>query len=211
MSNISYAAYLSELYNLRNMIKSHSIELGDIEIKIAELKDKVPECLKPIDIWNDGEGQHEKMYSADVVFQKVESVITQLEEIKEKESKGFDELIQKVDSLTELNNAQTEILDDHSKKLNTIASEVTDIALVIENSVLTSLKRIEEKIDKGNQYDETILMSLADIKSLDNSVNTHVITTQNTIEATFTKLSNMTSTIELMKTSINEILAYVKK
>ena len=211
MSNISYAAYLSELYNLRNMIKSHSVELADIEIKIVEIENKVPEGLKPIDVWEDGNGEHGKMYSADVVYQKVEAMIKQIEEIEQKEEKGFDELIQKIDALTELNTSQSEVLDEHTKKLNTISSSITDTGLIIENSVLPSLKRIEEKIDKGNTYDENILLNLADIKSLDTSVSTHVIETQKTVEANFAKLASMSSTIETVSSNIKEILAILSK
>ena len=210
MSNISYAAYLSELYNLRNMIKSHSVELADIEIKLVELEKKVPEGLKPIDVWEDGDGEHSKMYSADVVYQKVEAVIKQIEEIEQKEEKGFDELIQKIDALTELNTSQTEVLNEHTKKLNTISSSVMDTGLLIENSVLPSLKRIEEKINKGNVYDENILMNLADLKSLDTSVSSHVVETQKTVEANFTKLATLSSTVENVNNNVKEILAILK-
>lgn len=210
MSNISYAAYLSELYNLRNMIKSHSIELGDIEIKITELQNKVPEGLKPIDVWEDGNGEHGKMYSADVVYQKVESMIKEIEEIKEKEIMGFDEIVQKIDALTELNSAQSEILNDHTKKLNSISSAITDTGLIIENSVLPSLKRIEEKIDKSNQYHETALLDLAEIKSQNNSVSTHILATQNTAEANFTKLASLMATTETINSNVKEILSILK-
>lgn len=75
MTTISYSAYLSELYNLRNMVKNQAVDINNIKIKLVELENKTPEQLKVIDVWNEGEGIHDATYSADAVYQKISEVI----------------------------------------------------------------------------------------------------------------------------------------
>ena len=210
MSTISHAAYLSELYNLRNMIKAHAIELNEIEIKILELQQKTPEPYKVIDIWNEGSEVHDKAYSADVVYQKITEVIKKIEDIDAKTDQKLDELIEKVDSQTELLNNQKTTLDEHTKKLNSIANTTNEISVLIENSVLPSLSRIEEKIDNCTKYEKSIILNISDVKSLASSTNTQVLNTYKVAEANFSKLSSLTTTSDSINRTVQEILAIIK-
>lgn len=210
MSTISHAAYLSELYNLRNMIKAHSIELNEIEIKLLELQNKTPSTLSIIDIWQDGEGQHDKVYSADAVYQKISEVIKAIEEIDTKSNEKLDELIQKVDTQTELLNAQKDILDDHTKKLNAIANNTNDIMILVENSIMPTLARIEEKVDSCNKYTKSIILSIADVKTITSSISVQTTNTYKVAEANFSKLSTLSTTTDSINRTVQEILAIIK-
>ena len=210
MSTLSNAAYLSELYNLRNMIKAHAIELSEIEIKILDLQHRTPAQYSVIDVWNDGSGAHEKAYSADVVYEKINEVIKKIEDIESKTDEKLDELIQKVDTQTELLNNQKTTLDEHSKKLNILANNTNDIEVIIENSVIPALTRIEEKLDNNIKYTKSLVLNVSDIKTLSSSTNTQVINTYKVAEANFSKLSTISTTSDTINRTVQEILTIVK-
>ena len=142
MSSISHAAYLSELYNLRNMMKAQGADLQQLNLRIAELEAKgiSTEC---IDSWDEGKGVHDKPYSADATYNKIESMI------KEQASK-LDEIIEKVDALTELNNDQTQ-------KINKLTSDVQDVKFVIENSVIPTIMETSENVNEVKNTSNQIL------------------------------------------------------
>ena len=165
MSNISYAAYLSELYNLRNMIKNQAYEMHQFNLRLIELEQNTPEALKPIDVWEDGEGQHLRPYSADVLFKKISELIERVEKI-ESEFKGFDDLITKVDTIYTLQEQQMNILNNHSKQLNELQSTVDELSGIVENSVLPSVLRIEETTEKTDSKVDAIMEKLDEILSL---------------------------------------------
>lgn len=119
-------------------------------------------------------------------------------------------MIQKVDTLTEINNAQSEMLAEHSKKLNSINSNVGDLTISIENSIIPALTRIEEKIDATNKYCKSIVLNIADIKALSSSINTQVTNTYKIAEANFSKLSSISTTEDSINKTVQEILTIVK-
>ena len=124
MSNISQAAYYSELLNIRNMLKTHDANIHELAIRVAELSKYGP-TVKCIDDWLEGDGKHETPYSADCVYKKVEELIKQVEE----ENPKLDEIITKIDTITELENNQT-------KKIRRIED-------ILENSVEPTVGNIE--------------------------------------------------------------------
>ena len=141
MSSISHAAYLSELYNLRNMMKAQGADLQQLNIRISELEQK--ESSECIDSWDEGEGVHDKPYSADATYKKIDEMI------KEQSSK-LDELIEKVDTLTELNTEQTQ-------KINKLTSDVQDVKFVMENSITPTIMETSEKVDEVKAVSNEIL------------------------------------------------------
>lgn len=210
MTNIAYTAYLSELINLRNMIKNQMIEINDLKIKIIELENKTPAGLKVIDIWSEGENNHSDPYSADVVYQKLTDAINRIEALENESSGKIDSLIQKVDTLTEINNAQNDVLSDHTKKLNSLSSNTNDLLIMTENSIIPSLARIEEKIDTTNKYCKSIILNIADVKALSSSINTTVTNTYKVAEANFSKLSTIATTEDTINKTVQEILTIIK-
>lgn len=212
MSNISYAAYLSELYNLRNMIKNQAMDIQQINIKLIELENKTPESLVPIDVWEEGAGVHDKPYSADVIYQKLSKVIERIEQLEGNTTMRLDEIIEKIDTLHQLEAQQTEILEAHGRQINMIAATSEETRQLVENSVLPTLSRLEEKVDKLGTLSEKAILSTTEVKGiLTDSIIPSITKLDERTDVITSKVSKLSTSSDRIESLIKEILTYVKK
>ena len=212
MSNISYAAYLSELYNLRNMIKNQAIDTQQINVKLIELEHKTPESLVPIDVWEEGEGVHNRSYSADVVYQKLSKVIERIEQLEGNTTMRLDEIIEKIDTLHQLETQQTEILGAHGRQINMIAATSEETRQLVENSVLPTLLSIEEKVDKLGTLSEKVILSATEVKGiLTDSIVPSITKLDERTDVISSNVSKLSTSNDRIESLIKEILTYIKK
>lgn len=203
MSTISHAAYLSELYNIRNMCKAQSADIAQIMIRLTELEKTAPKS-ELIHSWLDGASSTDMPYDAKTVYDKVQALIA------DQESKDT-EIIEKVDSLTELVAQNQSTLDDHTALLNTINKTVQELKVEIENSVEPMITEVSSKVDKVQKIAEKNLIETTEIKGiLTDSVITHLTTIDSKNDMVLKKLITYNTTIESVKSTVNEILELVK-
>lgn len=203
MSTISHAAYLSELYNIRNMCKAQSIDIAQLNIRLTELEKVAPKS-ELIHSWLDGSSVTDKAFDAKTVYDKVQELIA------DQESKDS-EIIEKIDGLTELVVQSQSTLDEHTLLLNTINKTVQDIKVEIENSVEPMITEVSTKVDKVQKIAEKNLIETTEIKGiLTDSVITHLTTIDSKNDMVLKKLITYNTTMESVKSTVNEILELVK-
>ena len=212
MSNISYAAYLSELYNLRNMIKNQAMDIQQINLKLIELEHKTPESLVPIDVWEEGEGVHDRPYSADVVYQKLSKVIERIEKLEGDTTMRLDEIIEKIDTLHQIETQQSEMLEAHGRQINMIATTSEETRQLVENSVLPTLSRIEEKVDKLGTLSEKAILATTEVKGiLTDSIIPSITKLDERTDVITSKIAKLATSNDRIESLIKEVLTYVKK
>ena len=184
MSNISYSAYLSELYNLRNMITGQALNIQEINEKIFELGNNTPSGITFIDNWEQGIDEHNSAYSAAVVYQKVSELISKIEEMEDIE----------------------QVINDHTALLQQLQKDVTEIKLELINSVSPNITEINEKCDKLLKLVEKNVMETTETKLiLTDSVIPHLTTIDTKIDQILSQIYQNKNEVSTLKKNLTEL------
>ena len=210
MSTISHSAYLSELYNLRNMVSAHSLNLQEINILLKELGENPPSGITFIDNWEDGIDADNATYSAKVIYEKVNELIKQIENMGGS-SEELDTIKELIEGQTTILNQHTQTLNDHSALLQSIQKDTKYIRATLDNSVLPQLTEISDNLNKTQKLVEKNVLETTEVKGLiQDSVIPHLTTIDGKIDQILKTLISKNSEQATMKTQISEIYELVR-